>query len=110
MRRIIAGMSIPAGQASVQGATQSPTWSEKSSSSAVRRAALISSERVVTTIPSAAGATHEGARFRRPSTLTTQRKHDPNGATPSAWQSVGIWIPSFRAASRIVAPGSTSTV
>ena len=109
MWRSIQGMSRRAGQTSVQGASQSPTWSDSSSSRAILRAARMSSLWVVTAMPSAAGAAHEGMRLRRPSTCTTHRKHEPMGATPSRWHSVGISMPSWRAAWRIVVPASTCT-
>jgi len=67
-----AALSV-AGQRAAQGAMHSPAWSESSSSSAVRRAARMSSLSVVTTMPSAAGSAHEGERVRAPSTCTQQR-------------------------------------
>ena len=87
----------------------SPAWSESSSSSAVRRAARMSSLCVTTTIPSAAGSAHDGESVRFPSTWTQHRKQAATGSRPSTWHSVGIEMPSRRAASSTVVPASTET-
>ena len=99
------GMSSRAGHPVRQGPTQSPAWSESSSSSEVLRAARTSSESVITTIPSAAGVAQEGQRLGRPSIFTAHRKQEADGSKPSTWQSVGMARPSLRAACRMVVPG-----
>jgi hypothetical protein len=64
----------------------------------------------MTTIPSATGKAHEGARPGRPCIWTEQTKHEAAGGKFSTWQSVGILIAKRRAASRIVVPSSTEIV
>ncbi len=76
------GMSNRAGQAVVQGPTQSPTWSDSSSSSAILRDARTSSVSVRTTMPGATGMAHDGVSAALPSTFTAHRKHDADGRIP----------------------------
>ena len=59
----------------------------------------------------AAGRRARGDRpgLPRPSTPTMQTRQAPNGSMRSSKQSVGTYRPARRAASRTVAPGSTST-
>ena len=56
-------------------------------------------------MPSAAGMAQEGQRLGRPSILTAHRKQEADGSKPSTWQSVGMAMPSLRAAARMVVPG-----
>ena len=101
------GMSSRAGHPVRQGPMQSPAWSESRSSRAVLRAARTSSESVITIIPSAAGMAQEGQRSGRPWIWTAHRKQEADGSNPSTWQSVGMAMPSLRAAARMVCPRST---
>ena len=94
MRAMKLGMSSRAGHPVWQGPTQSPAWSESSSSSEVLRAARTSSESVITTMPSAAGVAQDGQRLGRPSIFTAHRKQEADGSKPSTWQSVGMAMPS----------------
>ena len=70
------GMSNLAGHAVVHGPTQSPTWSDSRSSSAIFRDARTSSVSVWTTMPGATGTAHDGVSVALFSTLTAHRKHD----------------------------------
>ena len=60
-------------------------------------------------MPSATGIAQAGESVRRPSICTAQTKHDATGSNPATSQSVGIAIPSARAAASTVVPAPTST-
>src|SRR5512139_3566931 len=62
-------------------------------------------------MPSSARRPHEGTTRLQPFwiTLTTHTRHEVIGPHRSRKHSVGISMPSFRAAVRIVSPGWTST-
>ena len=64
---------------------------------------------VETFMPSATGIEQEATRFRAPSTSTMQTRQAPIACNPSTKQSVGIRMPTFLAAARIVVPSGTST-
>ena len=58
-------------------------------------------------MPSAAGMAQAGESVRRPSIWTAHTKHDAAGSIPGTWHMAGMRIPSRRAASSTVVPGST---
>ena len=59
-------MSKRAGHPVRHGPMQSPTWSDRRSSSAILRDARTSSESVLTIMPLATGMAQEGDRFSLP--------------------------------------------
>ena len=56
---------------------------------------------MTTSIPSPTIVTQDAKSLLEPFTSTMQRRQAPTGVRPSRLQSVGIWIPFSRAASRI---------
>ena len=56
---------------------QSPSWSERISSTTLRRASRTRFELVCTFIPSAAGVTQEASRGLAPSTSTRHTRQEP---------------------------------
>src|SRR5690606_36592054 len=90
-------------------ARQSCGCAARISSTTIRRASRTAFEWVQTTIPSLAGQTHAATRVLAPSTSQTQTRHAPPPPRAGWWQSVGMSMPMRLAASRMVAPGSTST-
>ena len=61
------------------------------------------------TCPASTFREHAGTSVREPSSSTTQTRQTLTGVRVSRKQSVGVSIPSFLAASRIVAPSGTET-
>ena len=80
--RIIRGISIRAGQVVVQGASQSPACSLSRRSRIFFRSCRTSSESVLITIPSIAGALQDGTNRPVVSFLTTQIIQDVNPGFP----------------------------
>jgi hypothetical protein len=107
--RFMVGMSMCAGHARVQGASQSPTWSESKSSNPVWRASRISSSMVTMFMPSSTGMEHEGSNLPLLVFFTRHIMHEVWFSTSWLWHIVGISKPSLLAASSSVVPGSTST-
>ena len=77
---------------------QSPSCSERSSSTTIWRPSRTLPELVFTTIPSVAGWLHEATSVRAPSTSTRQTRQAPMDWTSSRKQRVGIFTPACRAA------------
>ena len=81
---------------------QSLGWSEMISSSTSLRRPSISVVDVVTTMPSVTGVVQDATGRGMPFTCTMQRRQPPEGVSLGWLQSVGMWIPFRRAASRMV--------
>src|SRR5690554_85011 len=94
--------SVYPGQARTHGGLQSPTWSERRSSSAVFLELLTLSVFVFIIIPSEAVVAHDLRSFGTPSTSTTHIPHDPYISTLSSKHMVGISILLSLAMSSIV--------
>jgi hypothetical protein len=60
-------------------------------------------------MPAATGVVHDAGVPARPSISTRHRRHDPNAATISVAQSLGIWVPISMAARMIEVPSGTVT-
>ncbi len=88
---------------------QSFGWSDNRSSTIVRLRWCKRSLCVLTTIPCAAGVVQELTGLGMPSISTMQSRQPPYGLSLGSWHSVGIMIPSSRAASRIVVSSATLT-
>ena len=73
------------------------------------RASTTASDSVWSVMPSRSSVAQAGMRLGRPSTSTTQSRHDAAGLSVSWWQRVGMSMPRSRAASRIVVPAGTVT-
>src|SRR5260370_10697959 len=78
------------------------------SSRRVLRAAKTFSELVTTFMPGSTGRTQEAARTRA-QVSRTQRRETPTGVWFCRWQSVGMWTPFMRAASKTLVPADTRT-
>ena len=77
---------------------QSPSCSERISSTTILRPSRTLPVLVLTTMPSVAGWLHEATSVRAPSTSTRHTRHAPMDWTSSRKQRVGIFTPACRAA------------
>ena len=86
-------------------------WLDSSMSRMARRAATTLGLLVRMLLPSEQWAEQAVSMELRPrlSISTVQIRQDPSGIRPLIWHRVGIRIPTFSAASRMVVPFSTST-
>ena len=73
------------------------------------RASTTASDSVCSTMPSSSSVAQAGRRLGRPSTSTTQSRHDAAGASVGWWHRVGMSMPRSFAASRMVVPAGTVT-
>ena len=106
----ISGMFMKAGQERRQGASQSPTWSPSSSSSAWRRISLISGEWVCICISSCTGIAQEGKSLPVERSFTRQTMQEGWFVFSWLWHRVGMRIPRLSAACKTVVPAATSVV
>jgi len=104
IKEIYSWQLVSAGQASWQGALQSPVWAENCNSSKVARALVTRFEAVDTTIPCAAIVAQARSNRFIPSISTTHSPHDPWGGKRASLHMLGIKISASSAAFRIVVP------
>ena len=89
--RIITGMLSCSGQRRWHGERQSPTWSLKSNSSAVRRASWTSSVSLSMTMPGTTGVAHEGTRRLLAVGHHLDQANQAGGQRPALFQVAKGW-------------------